>query len=482
MVKPNTDHPGRDGPEPNGEADLSLSARFFYWLASALVVAIALVAVSARSMGLLGPETLLGEIRETQRLLVLTRNAPNTFYLEREETAGFEHDLIREFARHVGAKVGFSMSDSLAGLIDGVAGGQAHIAAAAVSADLDLPGALRFGPSYGEIRLQMVCHREGPTPRPAPRLSREPVSVLVEGSFERRLGDMRQSAPDLTWTAIYGPSTEDLMAQVAAREVDCTVGDSALVSVHRRNYPELVVPFDVSGPSQLAWIVPANAHALRAELARWFALASTQELLAQLHERYYGHVPDFDYVDIARFERRLSSRLPKYLPHFERAATSTGLSWRLLAAVAYQESHWRPQATSPTGVRGIMMLTRSTARDLGVENRLDPVQSINGGARYLSRLIERVPESVTGQDRLWFALAAYNVGFGHVMDARTLARRQGLNPDLWSDIKTTLPLLRKKAYYKTVPHGYARGSEPVHYVRQVRHYLDILERWQGHDV
>lgn len=184
-------------------------------------------------------------------------------------------------------------------------------------------------------------------------------------------------------------------------------------------------------------------------------------------------LPDYDRL---LFRRHLKGRFPRYHEHFREAADKHGISWKLLAAQAYQESHWNWRAKSPTGVRGIMMLTRRTAASLGVKNRLDPVESIHGGARYLSRLERRLPSEIHRADRTLFALAAYNVGLGHVKDARVLARRQGMNPNRWRDLQSVLPLLSVKRYYKALPHGYARGHEPVRYVKHIREYRSLLDR------
>jgi len=121
-----------------------------------------------------------------------------------------------------------------------------------------------------------------------------------------------------------------------------------------------------------------------------------------------------------------------------------------------------------------MMLTSVTAADLGVERRTDPTQSIEGGARYLKELLARVPERISDPDRLWFALASYNVGAGHLEDARILTEQRGGNPDLWKDVKESLPLLSKRAFYMRTRYGYARGAEPVKYVENIRSYYDIL--------
>jgi len=175
------------------------------------------------------------------------------------------------------------------------------------------------------------------------------------------------------------------------------------------------------------------------------------------------------------FYKRIDSRLPKYKAYFKKFGQLYNIPCSVLAAQSYQESHWNPKARSFTGVRGLMMLTRRTAKVLGVKNRLDPEQSIKGGARHLNQMRKYVPQEVVGEDRMKFALAAYNVGMGHIQDAQKLAKKMGLNQNVWSDLKRALPLLSQKKYYKTLKHGYARGSEPVKYVDSIYDYRDILQ-------
>ena len=181
--------------------------------------------------------------------------------------------------------------------------------------------------------------------------------------------------------------------------------------------------------------------------------------------------------EIRRFYHHIETRLPQYRRQFEGVAKAYGISWTLLAAQAYQESRWDPHAVSPTGVRGIMMLTRDTASSLGIQNRTDPSKSIEGGARYFQGLEKRLPRHIGKADRTWIALAAYNVGMGHIKDAQYLARRTGKNPHSWKDLKTTLPLLAQKPYYETLRYGYARGWEPVRYVKRIRAYHALLEQY-----
>lgn len=186
---------------------------------------------------------------------------------------------------------------------------------------------------------------------------------------------------------------------------------------------------------------------------------------------------ELPWFDVQRFQYHIETRLPLYQEQFEAVSKQYGIPWTLLAAQAYQESRWDRHAKSPTGVRGLMMLTRDTASSLGIKNRLDPYKSIEGGARYFAYLKEQVPDNIVKRDRTWMALAAYNVGLGHIKDAQRLAERMDKNPYSWKELKTVLPLLAKKQYYKSLQYGYARGWEPVKYVKRIRAYHALLEHY-----
>jgi membrane-bound lytic murein transglycosylase F len=205
----------------------------------------------------------------------------------------------------------------------------------------------------------------------------------------------------------------------------------------------------------------------------FFAGARAEGIIAQLLERYYGNRDQFDYLFSRNFLQHVETRLPRYLEWFQEAAAKYQLDWRLLAAMGYQESKWNPGAVSFTGVRGLMQLTEDTAERVRAD-RLDPRASIFGGARYLANLIETVPQRIPEPDRTWFAVAAYNVGYGHVEDARILTQQHGRNPDRWEDVREILPLLSQERWYTRTKRGYARGWEPVRYVANVQAYLNIL--------
>jgi membrane-bound lytic murein transglycosylase F len=243
----------------------------------------------------------------------------------------------------------------------------------------------------------------------------------------------------------------------------------------RQTYPELLPAFDISGPTPLAWFIKNNSDdSLLNELKVFFESMENTETLAEMVEYFYGPAQKFDYVDQRRFVSRFKSRLPQYESLFREAAKEFSFDWRMLAAMSYQESHWNERARSPTGVRGLMMLTLNTARHVGVSNRLDPKQSIMGGAQYINQLVSRMPERIQGPDRMWFALAAYNIGFGHLEDARKITQKNGGNPDKWLDVQDYLPYLQNSQWYKQTLFGYARGNEAVKYVEGIRKYYNSL--------
>jgi len=416
-------------------------------------------------------------------LVVLTRNAPTTFYYDQNGApAGYEFELAQDFADTIGVEARFVILDTVTDILEGITAGQGDIAAAGLTRTAERMYNYRFGPDYKRIRQQLVCNRNNDYPRRLADLPGHSIEVIANSSYEETLVALAREVGELSYQATVGTDTEGILARVAVGEVDCTIADSNIVAVNRRYEPDLIVPFDMSEAQRLAWVLPPGAEGLNLALEEWFAEVRSTNLLDELDERYYGHVDEFDYVDLSIFEQRIETRLPNFRAWYEEAEQDTSLPWTLLAAVGYQESHWDELARSPTGVRGVMMLTLATAEDLGVTNRLDPEQSIRGGATYLRSILERLPEDITGDDRLHIALAAYNVGLGHVLDARVLARQQGLDANTWRGLREVLPLLSQRAHYRNLRYGYARGGQAVVYVQQVRDYWDILVRtFPAHD-
>lgn len=423
-----------------------------------------------------GSPTLLEQIRKSGELVVLTRNAPTVYYVGRDGLAGPEYDMTSAFAKYLGVRVKYKVLDNVDEILAALKAGEGHIAASGLTETAARTKVFLAGPEYQEVRQQVICRRGGKDPQDVGDLVGIKLAVISRSSYAYELRKLKKRYPGLTWQTVDDADTEELLEQVWRRKIDCTVADSNIVKINRRYHPELTVAFDLTAPQPLVWYMPAGATGLQREVQRWFARYKREGKLADVIERYYGFVQIFDYVDTRRYIHRIHARLPHYKTMFKSAAERYDERWTLLAAQAYQESHWNPRATSPTGVRGMMMLTLRTAKQLGIKDRLRPRASILGGAEYLSDLRSRLPDSIHEPDRTWIALAAYNVGLGHIRDARRLAKKLGKNPNSWRDLKSVLPLLAKKRYYHDLPYGYARGSEPVRYVARIRNFEDILTR------
>ncbi len=419
----------------------------------------------------------LEQIKQSGKLVVLSENAPTIWYIDREgNPTGPEYEMLYAFARHLGVEVDFRIKDSLKDIFKDIDAGKGDLAAATITITAERKKKYLFSKPYQDVTQQVVCRRDNVQPESVNDLTGLEITVIAKSSYSELLTELKKTHPDLAWNETSDLTTVQLLESVWEREIDCTVADSNVVDINRRYYPELIAPFNLSREQQVGWLMRAGQDDLKQEIDKWLQTFENSGKLAQLMEKYYGFFRAFDYVDIRKFLKRIDSRFPKYRSYFEVAGEKYNLPFTLLAAQAYQESHWNPKAKSPTGVRGIMMLTINTANAMGVDNRLDPEQSIMGGAKYLARIKQRfASDKVKEPDLTWFSLAAYNIGRGHVRDAQTLARQQGKNPDLWSDIRTVLPLLARKEYYKNLHYGYARGNEPVRYVQRIREYQHILE-------
>jgi len=421
--------------------------------------------------------TVLEQVLALGELHVLTRNAGTTYYEGPQGPSGLEYELIQRFADHLGVKLKITVPDTLNDILRKVSEGDAHLAAAGLTVTESREKIVKFSPSYQTITQQVIYNAKQERPKSVADLNGM-IEVISQSSHVEQLQKLQQEHANLNWTENTETDSSELMALVAEGLIDYTIADSNEVSYTRRYYPKLKVAFDLTDPQPLAWAFPkTDDESLYQEAVKFFEDLKTTGELERILKNHYQHVSNYDYMGTHTFLKQIRQRLPEYQPLFEAAAKKYNLDWRLLAALSYQESHWRPHAVSHTGVRGMMMLTKATADHLGIDERTDPEQSVMGGALYLRKLLDKVPENISEPDRTWIAVAAYNVGYGHVNDARIIAESRGDNPNSWVDIKATLPLLSKSKWYKQTKHGYARGWEPVRYVENIRSYYDILV-WQ----
>ena len=413
---------------------------------------------------------LTGEFR------VVTRNSPATFYYGPDEPRGIDYELAKGYADRLGVELRIYIADQFWQIFPDVDSGKAHIGAAGLSVTEPRLELVDFGPPYQSIQQQVIYRRGARRPRELADLVGGRVEVLAGSAYVGLLEQARTEEPLLTWVENADDSIEELVRRVATGEIDYTIVDSNIFDLLRHSQPDARAAFNLGPETPIAWALRKTPDSsLRESVSAYFAeLHATGELQEILDRYYFDAEDDFDYVGSRAFVRHFHTRLPAYRDLFVQAGLESNVDWRLLAAMAYQESHWNPQAVSPTGVRGMMMLTRTTARMIGVENRTSASESILGGGTYFRQIVNKVPDRIPEPDRTWLAVAAYNVGYGHVEDARIITESQGGNPDSWQDVRERLPLLSDPRWYEHLPRGFARGSEPVLYVDNVRRYYEIL--------
>jgi len=422
-------------------------------------------------------KTGLEKIQQSGTLRVLTLNSASTYYQDNNGSNGLEYELSTLFSDYIGVKAEFITISQFADLYPELLFGSGDIIASGLSKnESEFSSAVAYGPRYFESSNQVLYHKKHVTrPRKMEDLTEGLLHVVSGTSQTKLLVKLREQYPRLIWREVDDAASEELIERVDSGEIPYLLADSHQIALHRRFFPELRIAFELGEPRQLRWAYNRSLDtSLDIALERFFKQIDKDGRLEQLIHRHYSHVADFNYSDIQTFTGHIEKRLPKYETLFRKEAKAVGVDWRLIAAIGYQESLWNPRAKSPTGVRGLMMLTRPTAKQMKVTNRLDPAESIRGGARYFARVLERTSSKIIEPDRTWFALASYNVGFGHVQDARKITEKNGGNPNRWIDVKKSLPLLARKKWYKQTKYGYARGSEPVKYVGNIRKYYDYL--------
>ncbi len=408
-------------------------------------------------------------------ITVLTTNTANTYYFYKEAPMGFEYELARAFADHLGLQLKV-ITPGWERLFESLNRHQGDFIAAGMTRTGAREKQVAFSHSYMPVRQKIIVHKTNYAVSKPSDLDGRVIHIRQGTTYQQRLEQLQTLGIDLIMVLHRDIPTEELIQKVAEKTIELTVADSNIALLNRRYYPDIKIAFPIADQQELAWAVRRNDEELLQAINHFFRKIKKNGTYDKIYERYYSAVEFFDYVDLKKFHRRLLTRLPAYKAIIRKEAEKYGFDWRLIAALIYQESHFDPMAVSHTDVKGIMQLTRTTAEEVGVTNRFDPIQSIRGGVKYLARMCGRFDDIPDAHTRLLFGLASYNIGYGHVRDAQKIARDMGLNPTSWTSLKKTLPLLRNRKYYKTTRYGYARGTEPIRYLSRIMTYYDILKQ------
>jgi len=393
------------------------------------------------------PGSVLERILEKKEITVITRNNAHCYYFYRDQEMGFEYDLARLFARYLGVDLKVKIAERWEGMIPSLQNGSGDFIAASMTKTPLRLEQVAFSKPYMNTRQHMIVHRGNHAVRRVEDLARQTVHVRKGTSYQERLEELQEAGLDVKIVLHEDTPTEDLIRRVDEKQIPITIADSNIALLNRRYFPRAVIAGTIGEAEEISWAVHPNAALLLEQINQFFELIRKTGKFDDIYNRYYTHVNEFDYVDIRRYHRRLKSRLPRYQSIIRNAAEKNGFDWRLIA----------------------------TAESLGVRNIYDPEENIQAGTAHLRRLYDLFDDPL-GKDRLFFALAAYNIGQGHVRDAQKLAASFNLNQNDWKNISQTLPLLRFRRYYRNATYGYCRGTEPLEYIKRIMIYYDILKR------
>jgi len=415
----------------------------------------------------------LERVSTQTEIKVLTLKSPLTYSTDRTgHKFGIDHDLLENFAHHYNLNIRFIPVANEIELKEALANGMGDIAAARLATPANQSGFL-VGPGYEETFLGLFCQTKSQIANVSD-LKGKNIGILSKDNFSGLTQRLSQLAPESQISITTSSSPKVLFAKMAKKQLDCVIAENLEGEFFTRYYRNIEKVTALTEEYSLSWLVRPDLLDLNRLLQAWFKQASRNDEIMRIHDRYKLYLSELDRHDVLNFMKRSRRTLPSFETEFRNAAREHSLPWQLIAAVAYQESQWNSEAISHTGVKGLMQLTQITADHLGVEDRTDPLQSIQGGAKYLRYLLNKTPNYLNFKDRLNLALAAYNIGYAHLRDAQKLAERKGMNPHSWRHLREVLPLLEDKSYEDELEYGCARGNETVEFVERVTGFYNLM--------
>ena len=417
----------------------------------------------------------LKQIKSNGILRIALVADPPHYFAKKKKKRGYDFELVSHYATSIDVELEIIKTNTSDEIIFLLNQGKVDIGILGSSPEFDQKN-IKNVVTYNNSKWYVIGNRAN---RQLPKSidSIEPNTMIVANGSNASfiLHSIEEDYSSLLWDELKNTNVRSILERINENHSKISIISEDIYVYYQYLFPETkkIFVLPIKYPSR--WLVKNNNNlSFLYSINSFFNKYKQNGKLEKIGKTYYEHLNAFDYVDIRYYLKRIDKKLPKYKKYFVEAAKNSTLDARIIAAVSYQESHWNRKARSPTGVRGMMMLTLDTAKRVGVKNRLNAKQSIFGGAKYLKILYESLSNTIKEPDRLWFTLAAYNIGLGHVEDARTITKSQGDNPNSWIDVEKHIPKLSQKKWYKKTKYGFARGHESIEFVKRVRRYYDIL--------
>ena len=450
----------RDRAWPNEETALRYGLPE-WWGASLVAVLLLMLLHWADLAQRYPPPSRLDRVRHAGTLRVAVPVDPG---IDHAAFQDLHHALLREFANRLDVTVSLVEAESQARMLELLARDEVDLAVPGRPLPPHLPPHFYVGAGYVDSQTYVVCNSPSRAARALQQLlDQRDIRVSASDGYLARLA--AAGSPRIRLVPQAPAGTASLLESVAAGDLGCTFAQADEISRARQRLPNLQPGEAVGPPGPVGWVVRNTRDvSLIGQVDRFFLHARKSGLLAQLRQQDRGLTRRFEVVDFEGFRLALATKLPRFEAAFRSAGTQYGIDWRLLAALAYQESRWNPHAESPHGAGGLMMLVTDTARAMGCRNRFDAGDSILAAARYIATLRDSLANEVAEPHRTWMTLAAYNLGPQGLARARQRVAAQGGDPGRWPEVRRVLPTLQRGA----------RAWEPVFHVESVRRYFALL--------
>lgn len=438
----------------------------------------------------------LEEIKEKGILKVLTTYSGTSYFLYRGQPMGFEYELLKRFAEHLEVELEIQVSKNIDSLLYQLNAGDVDLVAHGLTITSERKQKVDFT-DYLYLTHQVLIQKKPDNWRnmnwssiqselvhDAIELIGDTVSVRVNSSYMHRLQNLsKEIGGKIAIDTILGNySTDKIIKMVVDGEIKYTVADNNIANINSSYYPVLNIEVPISFSQRIGWAVRSSSPDLKKAVNEWLKGMKKKTAYYVIYNKYFKNQGSFRKRVRSEFYSLNNNRISKYDPLIKEKAENIGWDWRLLSSLVYQESRFIPEAGSWAGAKGLMQLMPATAEELGVEDRLDPQQNVEGGTRFLNKLWNDFEEIQDSVQRIKFTMAAYNCGFYHVADARRLAVTDNLDPNVWDgNIENIiLDLSYPETYNRPeVKYGYVRGIEPFTYVKQIferyEHYTQFIE-------
>lgn len=439
----------------------------------------------------------LNEIKARGKLIALTAYNVNSYFIYKGEPMGFEYELLKLLADHLGVELEIEIVNNLDKIFNDLNLGKGDIIAYNLTITKDRLRKVSFTDHHSVIR-QVLIQR---LPEKWWEMKRHEIDKMLvtnpidligkkvyvrKGSsyYSRLLHLSDEIGGDIQIEEVPGDiSTEELIREVSEGKIDYTVCDENLALINQVYFPNIDMQTPISFPQRIAWAIRKNSPLLEQAVDQWLSEIKQGPTFNVIYNKYYQDKRSFEQRVKSEYFSSAGGKISPYDKIIKTEAKRIDWDWRILASQIYQESQFDPSAKSWVGAGGLMQLMPKIAKKYGVTNIRNPRQNITAGVGYLRWLNEYWKEIPDSLERMKFILASYNAGLGHVQDARRLAEKNDKDPNQWDQNVADFMLKKSQEKYyndEVVQYGYCRGEEPVNYVSEIfaryDHYQRFIEK------